>query len=532
MPWLRKKTRRPFFTVENGEKCSLHGGQLLIEALCQRLKVWDEFYESQLPNPTGRFLSQAIVAQLLFSFTMGVPISESSALFRREPVLLELLGLDSAADEATLRAWLEGQDWRSVRLLRGLTFNLLRNLVAERTAGNLPASVQVPRLVNFELVPRAVLKAAATRKTKASEKLQVESVALLPVVLADTEFPVRTPGASDGQTAGAQASWQTLSIGQFLVEAGWGQEIWEDTSSWAALRNLVTANRESWVNQEACFHYHHPPADLENDTSENQEFRKIIREAGFSMWTAPARFATEPRIDAYQRLSIGGEKWKRAESGDHFADEYGMLPLADGGGMVAAARSKGDKPEAYRYCFVPTGQAHQERACIFQLHASLEKRPKVVDEMLDGSALRRLPLDNPVGNAAYFALATLAFNLIVALRDLELPPELRDWPVLKIIREVLLAPATLVTGSRQRKIRIGFPECWLQPCQQLVDDYIPRPQRGRPRGWRKSNIVKAPNKRRRKRTPNLDPLPDVRPDSAPQAGGLAEDAARREPESF
>lgn len=522
MPWLRNNTKRPFVNIAKRDRFSVHGGQILIEALCRRYKIWDDFPEAQLPNPIGGFSSQAMVAQLLFSFAMGVPILESGDRFRRDPVLLELLGLESAADEATLRAWLEGQTPESVQALRRLNSRMVRQAVVEGgAANNTPASARVLRLVNSKLLPRTVVKAEAEKK---------EPIAFLPIVLADTKFPMRTPGASGDHPGQSTLSWQTLSIGQFLLDGTWGNEPEDSISRWSRLERLLTTHRESWTEREACFHYGNAP-----DDPDDPNYRTVVAKAGFAMWTAPADFKTEPATNVFARQSIGGG-WKPAEPGDLFADQYAILPLRNDKGTVAAARSKhdADQPENNRYLFMPATLAHQHQRVdgIFQLHNSLKEQPKVADEMLDSFALRILPFDDPIENAAYFALATLAFNLIVAVRDFILPPELREWPIEKIIHEVLLAPVRLSKRGRQRYASIWFPEGWLQPCQKLVAAHFPRPKRGRPPGWRKAIVVKTSGGRRRKRAPNLDPLPDVRPDLAPQAGGVAEDAARREPESF
>jgi hypothetical protein len=482
MLWLRTKTKRPFLIVESrekwSEKCSLHGGQILIEALCQRFKLWDEFPEAQLPKPTGGVLSQAVVAQLLFSFTMGVPNLESGDRFRRDPVLLELLGLESTADEATLRAWFQGQTWDSVRALRGLNSRMVHQAMAEGGAAhNTLGSPLVLRRVSSKLSPRAVVKAEATKK---------EPIAFLPIVLADTKIPARMPGASDDQLRQSAISWQTLSIGQFLLDGTWGNEPEDDGSPWSGLKGFLTTHRESWNGKEACFHYDEAPDD--------PSYRKVVATSGFTMWTAPAGFDTEPATDSFVRRSMGGD-WQPAESGDHFADEYAILPLRDNGGTVAAARSKrnADQPAKDQYLFMPAGMAHPHQSVegIFQFHESLKERPKVVDEMLESFTLRSLPFDSPVENAAYFALASLAFNLIIALRDSVLPPELRNCRLERIIHEVLLAPAALLKPSRQRKIRILFPDGWLQPCQKLMAEEFRPPKKGRPPGWRKAVVVKT-----------------------------------------
>ena len=146
--------------------------------------------------------------------------------------------------------------------------------------------------------------------------------------------------------------------------------------------------------------------------------------------------------------------------------------------------------------------------------------------MLDELAQRSLLLDNPTGNAAYFALATLAFNLIVTLRDSVLPPELRNWRLEKIIHEVLLAPARLSMRGRQRYASIWFPDGWRQPCKELMALQFPRPKRGRPPGRLESIVGRASGGRPRKGRHNSDPTPDVPADSDASVGRAPDDAGR------
>ncbi len=322
---------------------------------------------------------------------------------------------------------------------------------------------------------RSVPKGGADKK---------EPIAFVPIVLADSEFPARTPGASYGHTERSPHAWQTLSIGQFLLDGTWDNGSWDHTARWSRLERLLANHREFWNGSKACFHYHSAPEDL--------SYREVIGKSGFAMWTAPAHFDREPQADGSALLSMSGLR-KSAESGDPFAEEYAILPLPNQKGTLAVARCKpdADPPARNRYLFMPTTQVHQRVAGIFQLHESLEKQPKVVDEMLDTFSLRELPFAEPNENAAYFALATLAFNLIVALRDFVLPPELRGWPLQKIIHDILLAPARLITLRRQRWARIWLSEDRQPPFAKLVEEQFPKPKRGRPTGWRKSNAVKT-----------------------------------------
>ena len=535
MPWLRKKTKRPFVNIVKRQRFSVHGGQLLIEALCRRFKIWDDFPEAKLQKPPGVGLSQEVVAQLLFSFAMGLPFSKSGECFRRDPVLLELLGLESATDEATLLAWLKAQTWEGVRTLRDLNIRLVRQIVADGIAANsASAGTQLLRLVDSDLMPRPEPVGEDKRKGKATQEppgKAEKSAAFLPVILADSVFLVRRTEGSAGQASPPDHSWQTLSVGQFLLEVGWSHEHWEEDVNWLELERLLTDSRELWSATATCFHYKDAPESLQKGAPASQDYRKIIARAGFSMWTVPAHFDTEPSTNPYLRLSLGVKGWEPAVAGDAFANEYRVLPLGDEGTVVAARLKHADKRVECRYLFIPTGQARQRVESIFRLHRSLEEQPKTTDEMLDVLGLRNLPVTDANGKGACIAVATLAFNLIVALRDFVLPPELREWSLDRVIREVLLAPARLSSRQRQRWAWIWFPEDWLQPCQNLLATYFPRPKRGRPRGRRKSGVINTSSKHRRKRGLRSDPSPRVRSDSAVPAHDAADDAGVRDSQS-
>jgi len=75
MRYFTKRNSHFRFQITDNEQVSAHGGQVLLEALCQRFGLWDKLKQCQHFDPRKRkdqgFDPQAIIAQLLFSLTSG-----------------------------------------------------------------------------------------------------------------------------------------------------------------------------------------------------------------------------------------------------------------------------------------------------------------------------------------------------------------------------------------------------------------------------------------------------------------------------
>jgi hypothetical protein len=125
--------------LTNSEQASAHGGQVLVEAMCQRLGLWDKIKQCEHVDPRKRtnqgFAPQAIVAQLLFTLTSGGVSLADAERMGKDQVLLDLIGLDKGADQTTLGEWLRAQTKESVLELMRLNWTVVDQIMAEAKPG-------------------------------------------------------------------------------------------------------------------------------------------------------------------------------------------------------------------------------------------------------------------------------------------------------------------------------------------------------------------------------------------------------------
>ena len=129
MRFFTKRNSRFSFQVTNSDQATAHGGQVLVDALCQRFGLWKKIDDAAKLDPRKRkdqgFAPRAIIAQLLFTLTSGgVSLADAERL-GQDPVLLDLVGLDKGADQSTLGEWLRAQTPESLLELLQLNWDLV-----------------------------------------------------------------------------------------------------------------------------------------------------------------------------------------------------------------------------------------------------------------------------------------------------------------------------------------------------------------------------------------------------------------------
>jgi hypothetical protein len=85
-----------------------------------------------------------------------------------------------------------------------------------------------------------------------------------------------------------------------------------------------------------------------------------------------------------------------------------------------------------------------------------------------------------IANQAFYAIAMLAYNLLISLKVLDLPDEAQSWRIQTIIRQLLTLPVTVSTHARYDVARVCIPAGWLRWWRLFVDRWIPKRKSGRP----------------------------------------------------
>lgn len=379
----------------------------------------------------GRRPAESLTAQFLFSAARGGTSIAEAAMLREDPLLLRLIGLKNAADENTLNAWFAGQTETSVQALRKLNVELVRaalqDLIPARTGDATNAIDVVMRTKSWDL--------------------------------SKTRNPI-----FDTSLAGNQLCWRTLAVGPFFLDGIWSLDP-DHTEHCAQFEALVTSHRAIWRDHKTYF--------SSGDVPEGTLWKRVVDSAKLASWTAEL---DRDRVYRGCNLDMDSPKlrWKEADSKDSFAQHYCCAyPGKDGQdivpGVAVIARRKEAQDQFYqhRFLLVPPRMESSAQAC-FARHFSVQL---AVDQMLDDLNLNRLIFLQGNAREASFAIASLAYNLLTALRLLLVPE--RHWTTREVIRSIITTPLTVSTSGRRDTGYLAVTPAWPAGWRELVESSMP-----------------------------------------------------------
>jgi hypothetical protein len=453
-PALRRP-RRLKFTFGEPDCASPHGGQMLIEAVCRRFGVWKNIQNALPAEGKGTVPAESLIAQLLFSFTMGGTTLKHAENLRRDPLLLEFLCLKSAADEPTLESWLNSQTDESVRLIRRTNRELVRQMIQEYNDSPMP--------------PLTELEVAFHGKQL-------------------------SPAGGDGTVPPAPYFWQTLSVGPFLLDGLWSNGSKNVKESASQLPALLSEHYETWKNARTWF-------CADDRLGAIIGHIKAISAAGFTFWSVapPSDFpATGDDPAKWQLLPPAAG----AES-EPYEICRTLMPEYPGVATGLRHQSGDRKSRAARYLAVPGGEYENVRE-IFIRHDLAMNRTPVSECVVRDFDLERLPFVRPGANAAFFAIACLAYNSIAYLNSSVIPATLRHWTTRETIASLLTTPVVIAQRPERRRAYVYFPGDLLAPCRKFIETSIARTKAGRRPWWAMPDRSPAPGSTAFE-TSNLDP---------------------------
>lgn len=435
---------RSAFKLElaNSDQATAHGGQILIDALCRRFGLWPKIRQRPLLDPRVRkslgFTPEAIMAQLLFTFTSGGSSLRDAERLGKDSVLLDLLGLDKGADESTLGEWLRAQTKESVLALHQLNRDFVRWALDQA-------------------VPARVLHGGA-----------------LEAFFDDTEIEVtgkKMEGARRNYNGDLALSWQTLWVGPFLLDGildGAG-----DVSQHLGV--LLGEHADIWTGRPNYFY-----ADSGSSAA---GYLKAIAQAGFSRWSVSYNKWT----GALDKLAeaLPAERWSAAPTGDGLTEQYAWLKHLPGDNEqareFATVRRKAEGELLWRYYYVvcEPGSVKDPQA-VFERHALKGAKEQGFSQVLNDLDLHYPPCLELIANQAFYAIGMLAYNVLTAFKILELSDAEQGWQVRTLIRQLLTVPVSVSWHARTAKARICIPAGWLRWWRLFVDQWLPRRKAGRP----------------------------------------------------
>ena len=442
MPAFTKRKTKLHIQLTNSDQATAHGGQLLVDALCRRFGLWELIHAQPSLDPRKRtsvgFSPVANFAQLLFTLTSGGASLADAERLGQDRVLMDLLGLEQGADQTTLGQWLRAQTKESVLALHR---------------------------INAQLVDWASQQATPGRWLQGAD---------IEVFFDDTQIEVdghHFEGARINYEGNRALGWQALWYGPWLLDGildGAG-----DVSE--HLPVLLDEHEHRWQGRANYFY-----ADSGSSAG---KFLNRIERAGFGRWSISYNKWTD-KLD-HLAAQLPESQWSALPAADQPQQQYAWVKHQPGECQqvqkFAAVRWKKDGDLMWRYAYrvCQAGDKDSPRA-VFERHQLKGAKEQAFSEVLSGLDLHHPPCEALIANQAFYAIAMLAYNILISLKLLDLPDDAQSWRIQTLIRYLLTVPVSISTHARYEVARICVPAGWLRWWRLFVDKWVPKRKPGRP----------------------------------------------------
>jgi len=448
MAEIRKRTPKLRLEFVAARNHSTLGGLPALEALAQQFGLWEKLRAIPGLDPRTRrthgYSAELMVAQLIYCFCTGGASLADAERLNAEPLVRQLARVKQFADQTQVGEWLRKQTAASVAGL----WQLIR-----------------------EFLHWVLARADAARWTYCGRA---------EVFFDDTQIEVFGPsfeGAKINYNGDLALSWQTMWFGPFLADGQLGAP--GDVSG--ALPAMLERNRPLWTRRESDF--------LADSGSSSAGYLQAIAAAGFTHWsvsynkwtTVPERTAAAlpPGVWSPERQAV----WR---DGTRITEQHTRLRHTPQDSIctfnLATARWKKEGEMFWRYAFVACDEKRADAAAIMARHRLKGGKEQLFKEVLRGLDLHHPPCESLLANQMFYAIAALAYNLMVAVKLLCLPDECQSWTVATLLRQLIRLPAELVAHARRLVARIEVSPVWLKWWQTWEQRWWPQPVAGRPAG--------------------------------------------------
>ncbi len=429
----KKATRLQLRFVANTDH-SIHAGIVAVEAMAGRFDLWNKLRRLPCLDPRKDkrrgFGPEVIVGQLIYALCSGGGCLSDSEALNDDPLARELFGVAKFADQTQVGQWLREQSEQSVVALR----QRLHQFVA---------------WVGNEADPRRRLHAG--QREVFFDDTQLE--------LSGKTFE----GAAVNYHGDLALSWQTLWVGPLLADSHVGSP--RDVSD--QLLPMIERHRALWQGAGAHFY-------ADSGSSAGHYLNAIAAEdwhytVSYNKWTGPL----ERTAQALPALA-----WK--EYGDTHHAFLRHQPEGRGTPQLFAVSRRRDGLFD-RYGFIACDETQTDAALVGERHRLKGEKEQLFSEVLTGLDLHRPPCSALIANQIYYLIAALAYDLMVAIKLLDLNDDCQSWRIKTLMKKLVLLPGRLRQRARQWVAQVLVPGAWLCWWQRWAQRVWPEHGPGRPR---------------------------------------------------
>lgn len=429
---IKKETRLKLEFVTNTDH-SIHAGLVAVEAMARRFGLWEKVRALKCLDPRKDrkrgYSPEVILGQLIYALCSGGGCLSDSEALNDDPLARELFGVGKFADQSQVGEWLREQTEESVAALR----QLLREFV---------------QWVWRQAVPGRLLHAGQRE-----------------VFFDDTQLEVngkRFEGAAINYNGELALSWQTLWVGPLLSDSHLGRpgEVGDQ------LLPMLERNRPLWQGKAAHFY-------ADSGSSAGVFLDAIAAEGwhytvSYNKWTGPLeRKAGELPASAWVQKGEEQHALFRHQPEGRSAPQ-----------LYAVARRRDGLFD--RLGFIACDESQAKAGLVFERHHLKGEKEQLFHEVLSGLDLHRPPCLALRANQVYYLIGALAYNLMVAIKLLDLKDDCQGWQLKTLMKKLVFMPGRLGKRSRQWVARVLVPGAWLSWWQRWAQRVWPQHGVGRP----------------------------------------------------
>lgn len=433
MPAIAKRDRKIKLQFLPNTSASTLGGLPAIEALAQRFGLWKKLSACAALDPRKRkgrgFNPEVICAQIIYTLCSGGESLADSEGLNEEPLVRELSGIERFADQTTVGEWLRAQT---------------------------PQSLEGLRAINRQLVQWTIDQAQPGRWLHAGAR---------EFFFDDTQLEVSGKsfqGAAFNYDGKLALSWQTLWMGPFLLDGAVGSP--GDVSS--QLKPILQNNQSFWKDRSAYFY-----ADSGSSAA---SYLQAIDAQGWQWSVSYNKFAQGlERLASELPEARWGAALSHTLSNGAVVDEQHtwLRHLPEGARapiLFACVRRKTRGEMFWRHHFIACDNRRQgDPRQAFERHHLKGDKEKLFSEVLSGLDLHHPPCAELLANQIFYALASIAYNLLIALKLLYLPDERQGWRIKTLLKHLIILPAHIVRHARTVLARVWVPPRWFDWWRQV-----------------------------------------------------------------
>ena len=430
----KRATRLKLQFVANTDH-SIHAGLVAVEAMARRFGLWDKLRRHRCLDPrkdrTRGYGPEVIAGQLIYALCSGGGCLSDSEALNDDPLARELFGVARFADQSQVGEWLRGQT---------------------------PESLVALRAVLREFVTWVWQQSPSERLLHAGQR---------EVFFDDTQLEVcgkQFEAAAINYNGDLALSWQTLWVGSLLTDSHMGGPA--DVSD--QLLPMLERNRSLWQGRAAHFY-------ADSGSSAGKYLNAIAAEGwhytvSYNKWTGPLERTAR---------TLPATAWKQSGE-EHHAFLSHQPEGCAAPHRFAAVRRPVDLFETYG--FIACDEQQTDAALTAERHHLKGGKEQLFDEVLNGMDLHHPPCSALRANQVYYLIAALAYDLMVAIKLVDLNDECQGWRVKTLMKKLVLLPGRLSRRSRQWVARVLVPGAWLTWWQRWVQRAWPQDHGvGRPR---------------------------------------------------